>query len=79
MTASTFGQYLAEWEARTEPWQRRDLEHCDECGEREPVTSDGMCRECLRYHYGYAQAQEQLVEQTVGGAVTGALEAGASP
>jgi len=38
-----------------------------------------MCRECLRYHYGYDEAEERLVEATIGGAVNGVLETGASP
>ena len=79
MAVKTFEQYRAEWEAQLQPWQGKHHDTCDGCREREPVTTDGMCRECLRYHYGYDEAEERLVEATVGGVVKGALEGGAPP
>ena len=69
-----FEEYLA----RREPGRPRDDGKCTGCLEREPVTVDGYCRECIRYQHGYDQAEEKVLEATVGGAVTAALELGVS-
>ena len=76
MIPTLFEEYLA----KREPGRPRlrDDGKCTGCLERESVTSDGYCRECIRYHHGYDQAEEKVLEATVGAAVTGALELGVS-
>ncbi len=51
----------------------RDDGKCTGCLEREPVTSDGYCRECLRYDHGYDQAEEKVLQATVVVAVAAGL------
>ena len=74
MIPTLFEEYLA----KREPGRPRDDGKCTGCLEREPVTVDGYCRECIRYQHGYDQAEEKVLEATVGGAVTSALELGVS-
>jgi hypothetical protein len=38
-----------------------------------PITSDGYCEPCVRYMYGYDQAEEKAVQTLIGGAVRAAL------
>jgi hypothetical protein len=78
MAAKSFvEQYIAEWDANararsaTAPWEDK----CSSCSGPNPVSRDGICRECLHYHYGYDEAEEQLVNAIMGGAVTAALDA----
>lgn len=70
----SFNTYLAE----REPGPDHSGERCDSCGEGEPLTSDGYCRACLRYMFGHDQAEDAMLEATLGAAVNGALGAGAS-
>lgn len=76
MIPTLFEEYLA----KREPGRPHlhDDGKCTGCLEREPVTSDGYCRECIRYQHGYDQAEEKVLGATVGGAVTSALELGVS-
>jgi uncharacterized paraquat-inducible protein A len=73
----TFEQYLAQHEANMHPSQRRpDRTRCTGCcKEIELVTSDGECAECMRYHYGYDQAEAQVATAMIRGAVMATLEA----
>ncbi len=48
---------------------------CTGCGEREPVTSDGYCRECLQYRFGGDQEEALLVNAMMRGVVTSLLDA----
>jgi hypothetical protein len=77
MPAKRFEDYIAEWDANARPWLVGEHDRCQGCSGPDPVTRDGICRECLRYHYGYDEAEEALVNVMVGGAIKGALDTGA--
>lgn len=71
-----FEHYLAQWEAEITPDRREpDRERCTGCLEGAPITSDGYCAECMRYRFGYDQAEEKVALAMLGGAVTAALDA----
>ncbi len=54
-----------------------DLERCSGCIDGTPViTNDGNCETCMRYQFGYDQAEAAVARAMLGGAVTAALEAG---
>ena len=76
MVPISFEHYLDQREPVRDRW---DHDYCDSCGAKgEFLSSDGYCRACLKYHFGYDQAQEKMVTAMIGGAVKAALEAGAS-
>ena len=83
MTTIPFEQYVAEWEEKAR--RRGDTKaakeaRCTSCmRKRSKLTVDGYCHECLRYSWGYDNAEETLVEALLGGAVTAALGNSVSP
>lgn len=76
-TTRTFEQYLSCWNA--EP-PRHETDRCPGCGrshkEEEPAANSGECRACMKYHWGYDQARDTMLDAMIGGAVRGALQAG---
>lgn len=44
----------------------------------EPMSSDGYCEACLRYHFGGDEAELNAVRALLGGAVKSTLAAGVS-
>ncbi len=77
---TSFEQFIDEWNAKARPVRGGETPtRCESCGGPDPITRDGICRECLRYHHGYEEAEEALVNAMVGGAVAGALDAYVSP
>lgn len=44
----------------------------------EPISDDGYCEQCLRYHFGGDEAEVGAVRALLGGAVKSALTAGIS-
>jgi len=64
--------------AQRTPGIPREGDRCTACLKGKPISVDGYCRECLRYHHGWDEAEEKVVEATIGGAVKGALEFGCS-
>ena len=76
MVPISFEQYLDQREPERTRW---DHDYCDCCGARgQFLSSDGYCRACLQYQFGYDQAEQKMAMAMVGGAVKAALEAGAS-
>ena len=71
----TFHEFV---ERRVEKVSADDRQSCDTCAEHlgfgyldgEPNPS---CLACIRYHFGYEQAEEALVRSIIGGAVAAAL------
>jgi len=74
MTPIRFEDYLAQ---RT-PGIPREGDRCTACLKGKPISVDGYCRECLRYHHGWDEAEEKVVDALIGGAITAALELGTS-
>lgn len=78
MSTMPFEQYLAEWEAKAHA--RGDTQaardgRCTCCmRKRTRLTMDGYCHECVRYSWGYDDAEETMTEAMIGGAVTAALD-----
>lgn len=57
------------------PEERRD--RCMGClRPGEPISSDGYCEACLRYHFGGDEAEVGVVRALLGGAVKSALAGG---
>ncbi len=77
MPTIPFEQYVAEHEAkaRARPGtQATNDARCTCCmRKRSKLTLDGYCHECLRYSWGYDNAEETMVEAMIGGAVKAAL------
>lgn len=44
-----------------------------------PMSTDGYCETCLRYQFGYDEAQFGAVKALLGGAVKAAFHAGIDP
>lgn len=65
-----FEDYLA-----TKPPGRPDRDGtCAGCGKHEPLTAREHCEACAKYHYGYDQAEEKVLDLTIGAAIHSALE-----
>lgn len=56
-----------------------DRTHCTGCLKKAKLSRHGYCRECLRYSFGYDEAERAMLDALVGGAVRGALAAYVSP
>lgn len=74
---TTFEQYVEQHEREARARGKRyEGDYCDCCGRKSKRLSwDGCCRECLKYMYGFDQAQAVVGRAILGGAVKGALKA----